>query len=139
MIVLDSSAAIEMIRQTEHGEALSALHDGGERVLSCDLYRAETASVVRKLVRMGKISSDEAEQYYSAMISLVDAFVPIADLQAEALRESIRLDHSTNDMFYFVLARRTGAILFTLDQKLAMLCLKNGVNSILEMKLGEDS
>ncbi len=53
-----------------------------------------------------------------------------ASLWTEALTESLRLDHSSYDLFYLVLARREGATLFTLDRKLQKLCDKNGVNAI---------
>ena len=48
----------------------------------------------------------------------------------EALIEAIRLDHPVYDLLYLVLARREGATLFTLDQKLQNLCLDNGVNCV---------
>ena len=36
--------------------------------------------------------------------------------------EAMRLDHPVYGLLYFVLARREGATLFTLDQKLQGLC-----------------
>ena len=36
-------------------------------------------------------------------------------------------------MFYFVLARRTGGTLFTVDRKLMKLCRDNGVNCIAQL------
>ena len=82
---------------------------------------------------MGK---DDAGRLLSAGMSLVDEFYPLAELQVEALNEAIRLGHSTYDMFYFVLARRTGATLFTLDRKLAKLCELHGVNCVQEIEMG---
>ena len=137
MIVLDANAAIEMIRQTPEGWALENLALKGEKAISCDLFRAETASVARKLVRIGKVSPGEAQTYLEKACALVDEFVPIEELQAEALREGIRLDHSIYDMFYFVLARRCGATLFTLDRKLMNLCMSNGVDCIADEALEE--
>lgn len=49
-------------------------------------------------------------------------------LEAEILHESLRLDHSSYDLAYLVLARRTGATLFTLDGKLADACERCGVS-----------
>lgn len=135
MIVLDASAAIEIARQTPEGWALENLMLKGEKSVSCDLFRAEAASAIRKFVRAGKVASDEAPRYLEKVCALVDEFVPIDDLQTEALRESIRLDHSTYDMLYFVLARRCGATLFTLDRKLIDLCIANGVDCIADMNV----
>ena len=130
MIVLDSCAIIEMARQSEGGKALKLLMQTDEKAISCDLARAEMASVFRKLARCEKLTPAEAGEYFIEALALVDEFYSIDDLETEALRESIRLDHSTYDIFYFVLARRTGATLFTLDRKLMQLCLDHGVDCI---------
>ncbi len=139
MIVLDACAIVDMTRQTEEGLALQELMLYNEKAISCDLVRAEAASVFRKLTRAEGLSPAQAERYCAEALALVDEFYPIAELQTEALRESIRLDHSTYDLFYFVLARRTGATLFTLDRKLQQLCRDHGVDCITEFDLGESS
>ena len=131
MIVFDSSALVEMTRQTQDGMALQSFARTDEKKISCDLVRAELASVFRKLTRTEGLTPKEAETYFSNAIDLVDEFSPMEELQVEALREAIRLDHSVYDMFYFVLARRTGGCLFTLDKKLMDLCIDNGVDCIM--------
>ena len=137
MIVLDSSAAVEMVRNSIDGIALRCLARRNEKILSCELFRAEVASVFRKLSRTEKLPASMVKSYFEEALCLVDEFIPIDSLQTEALCESIRLDHSTYDMFYFVLARRTGATLFTLDRKLMRLCEENGVRCISEVLLEE--
>lgn len=138
MIVLDSCALVDMARQTEEGRALQQLMLVNEKAISCDLVRAEAASVFRKLTRTEGMSPAQAEEYLNAALSLVDEFYPLEDLQTESLRESIRLNHSTYDLFYFVLARRTGATLFTLDRKLMQLCQAHGVECVAEVDLRPD-
>ena len=128
MIVLDCSAIVEILRNTEEGKGLQALMYQDEKVITCDLALAEVSSVLRKLVRKGEIDRREAVIYYENALNLPDQIVPLANLQPEALYESIRLDHSVYDVFYFVLARRTAGVLFTLDMKLVDLCLHNGVS-----------
>lgn len=135
MMVLDASAAVEVVRKTPDGMALRYFMDVNEAIASCELFRAETASVFRKLARVNALSLEVAESTYNESIALVDEFYPIESLQAEAFRESIRLDHSTYDLFYFVLARRLGATLLTLDRKLMHLCEKHGVSCIAEITL----
>lgn len=135
MIVLDACAVVEMVRRTPEGLALRTLLLRNEKVISCDLIRAEVASVFRKLARTEGLTPQQAEQYLSASMFLIDEFYPLDDLQAEALQESIRLNHSTYDLFYFVLARRTGSTLFTLDRKLMDFCQKHGVTCLSEMEL----
>ena len=135
MIVFDTSAVIEIVRQSDDGIALQQLARKNEKKISCDLIRAEAASALRKLSHLEGFDSMQAETYLSEAMALIDEFSPMEELQTEALREAIRLDHSVYDMFYFVLARRTGAILFTLDRKLEQLCLDNGVNVIAQVAI----
>ena len=69
--------------------------------------------------------------------TLVDCFHDDASLAKEALSESIRYRHPAYDMFYLVLARRTGATLFTLDKKMWALARDMHVNCIEEADLAE--
>lgn len=135
MIVLDACAICEMVRQTEKGRALESLAMRDEAAISCELVRAELASVFRKITRTEKLSPQEAEAFLNTGLALIDKFYPLEPLQTEALRESIRLNHSSYDMFYFVLARRTGATLFTTDKKLMRLCESHGVDCVSEIEL----
>lgn len=135
MIVLDACAICEMARQSDIGRALESLAMENEAAISCELVRAEVVSVFRKLARIEGYSLKEAELYVEAGLDLVDEFFPLEPLQTEVLRESLRLSHSPYDMFYFVLARRTGATLFTTDRKLMKLCQKHGVDCVSETEL----
>lgn len=83
-----------------------------------------------KYVRGGYLTAAEALDCGRDAISLVDDMRDDEDLWAEALTESVRLGHSSYDLFYLVLARREGATLFTIDRKLQDLCARNGVNCI---------
>lgn len=135
MIVLDSCALVDIARQTDEGRALQQLMLVNEKAVSCDLIRAEIASVFRKLTKTEGLTASQAETYLGTALELIDEFVPMSELQTEAFRESVRLNHSTYDMFYFVLARRTGATLFTLDRKLIRLCQNHGVECVDEVAL----
>lgn len=130
MIVLDASAAVEIVQNTEMGWALQELALINEKKITCELMRAETASVFRRFVRMKAVDMDTADRLLAEATALPDEYYPLDDLQSEALRESIRLDHSIYDMFYFVLARRTGATLFTTDRKLQDLCREHGIECV---------
>lgn len=135
MMVLDASAVVEMVLGSTEGLALRAFMMHDEKAISCELLRAEVASVFRKLVRKRVLPLADAQARLTEAIALVDEFRPLSDLQTEAFRESVRLDHSTYDLFYFVLARRTGATLVTLDRKLMRLCEDQGVSCISEVAL----
>lgn len=137
MIVLDSSAACDMARQTEEGLAFCSLMLSNEKVISCDLLRAEAVSVFRKLCRRGVMNQEEAQECFVDSVAYADEYYSIQELQAEVLSESIRLNHSSYDMFYFVLARRFAATLFTLDRKLIKLCEEQGVQCVAILENGE--
>ena len=61
-------------------------------------------------------------------LALADRFIPAADLREEGLSESLRLQHSSCDVPYFVLARSRGTASFTLDRRLQELCLNSGAD-----------
>ena len=138
MVVLDSSAVVEMVRRTNEGMALQWFIRKNEKTISCDLVQAEIASVFRKFTRTEGLTADAAEDFFRRGIELIDEFYPIRDLQPEVLSESIRFSHSTYDVYYFVLARRTGATLLTLDRKLMRLCEKNRVPCVSEVSLTDE-
>ena len=63
-------------------------------------------------------------------VALVNTFAPIRENYIEAYHEALRLKHSVYDMLYLTLARRNGATLVTLDEKLMHLCEDHGVDCI---------
>lgn len=107
----------------------------GEKIAAPELYLSEVVHVMQKLVRGNSISDKEAGEYARKAVSLVDEFVPMSGLYQEALSESIRLNHSSYDLFYFVLARRNAATLFTMDRRLIDLAMRNGLNCVFEAEV----
>lgn len=130
MIVLDASAATAIARGSAEGKGLEALVLEGERVIAPDLFHCEMANVAWKYHAAGMMSSSEARFLMDAALDLVDEFCSEAPLAREACAESLRWNHPAYDMFYLVLARRTGATLFTLDKKLMGICRNAGVNCV---------
>ena len=130
MIVLDTNAAVAIAMGTDLGDALVMLRNPDERVIAPSSMHAEVAHVMSKYVRGGYLEVSQAVDCARDALLLVDEFRDDASLWTEALTESLRLGHSSYDLFYLVLARREGATLFTLDRKLQNLCDKNGVNAI---------
>ena len=136
MIVLDANAAVAMALGSDLGEALTTQLLAGETVLAPTLLYSEVAYTLAKYVRAGVLSKEEAAERGRDAVGLVDEFCDDGQLWMEAMGESLRLGHSSYDLFYLVLARRTGATLFTLDKKLQELALDAGINSIWLTKLG---
>lgn len=135
MIVLDASAAMAMAARTEKGKALSALVLDDEKIIAPDLYQTEVANACWKTCAFGGATQEGARKMLGAAIELVDDFCPTLDLLVESYEEACANHHPVYDMVYLVLARRTGATLFTLDRKLVALCEGLHVACIVEEAL----
>ena len=130
MLVLDSSAAVELLFERPKSAALRALSYRGERVIAPEFYLAEVTHVIEKYVRGRYIDAASGVILLEKALHLVDDVIPMSELVQEAFTESLRLGHSSYDLFYLVLARRNAATLCTLDRRLQGLCLKNGVSCV---------
>lgn len=135
MIILDSSAAVEMVRETELGNGFLALMLDNEEVRSVTLFEAEVRNSFWKYVRHGLLSESVASGYVARACNVVDAFCPIADYADEAFLEAVNYGHPVYDMLYLCAARRNNATLFTADRKLMRLCEEAGVACICEVEL----
>lgn len=135
MIVLDCSAAIAVAQSTVEGRALAALMLEGERAIAPQLFMSELANVTAKYVRGGYLAKEEARNMARDAYDLIDEFVSGESYWEEAWAESARLQHPAYDLFYLILARRTGSTLFTLDKRLQELCLDNGAECVYLMSL----
>lgn len=138
MIVLDCSAAVSLALGGPDRDALAALALSGESVIAPDLLVPEVTHVMQKYCRAGLLPREGALERARLCLELVDRLVPSVDLYLEALSESLRLGHSSYDMLYLVLARRSAATLFTLDRRLQDLCLRNGVDCVCGMGAAGD-
>lgn len=130
MIVMDASTSLAIAMGIDAGEALELLRNEDEVILAPSLIKAEVAHALTKYVRGGYMDAEEAISCGRDALMLVDKFVDDDTLWIEAITESLRLKHSSYDLFYLILARREYATLFTLDRKLQGLCEKTGVNCI---------
>ena len=130
MIVLDANAAIAIALGTTDGTALEMLQDPGELIIAPALLHSEVAHAMVKYVRGGYLETDQTLAVARDAVALVDEYRDDALLMTEAMTESIRLEHSSYDLFYLILARREGATLFTLDRRLQELCENNGVSTL---------
>lgn len=135
MIVLDVNAAVALTRGTDEGLALRSLMMTGEEILAPRFYLTELGNIAWKLVRAGVIDEEDAYRLLEHSASLVDRFVPVEEVLAEAVHAAILNEHSVYDMLYLVVARRNAATLFTFDKKLRAVCEANGVNCIAYVKL----
>ena len=126
--VLDASAAIELIRKTEKAELIETYLLHSNLIVSSELFKAECANALWKMAKAGMIKHEELSTLLEQCYKLVYSFVNIGENSTEALFEATRLEHPVYNMLYFTLARRTGAIMLTMDQRLTKLCKENGID-----------
>ena len=126
--VLDPSAAIELIRKGKKADLIETYLLHSNLIISSDLYKAECANALWKMAKAGMIKQDELSTLLEQCYKLVYSFVNIGENSTESLFEAVRLGHPVYDMLYFTLARRTGAIMLTMDQRLTKLCKESGID-----------
>jgi predicted nucleic acid-binding protein len=130
IIVLDCNAAIEIVLKREKGVIFSKLIEDAEKTITSELFRIEAANVIRKYYLGKYIKKIECNKILELAESLIDEFIPIKENNLEAFNESIRLNYPAYDMLYLTLARRTGAILATLDRPLNAIAKKEGIDTV---------
>ncbi len=130
IIILDVSAAIEILLKKEKKEKFDQLYQAASWVIAPDLYVAEMSNVLWKYHRAKMFSHDDCIQYVEDGITMIDDFIEARQLWKEALGEGIKHHHAVYDMFYIVLARRHDATLVTNDSALSELCKKLNVACI---------
>lgn len=118
MIVLDASAVIELLLDSEAGERIALrIEDPDETLHAPHLVDLEVAQVLRRSERVGLVSSDRALQ---ALLRLEE--LGIVRYAHESLLERIwelRANLTAYDAAYVALAEELDAPLVTHDAKLA--------------------
>ncbi len=131
MIVLDASAAMEIVLSRPAHGALKLELTKASKVISSELFRVETANTIWKYVRSDYISMEKGNEILCLVHELVDEYIEVSDNIQEALNEAVRLNHPVYDLLYYTLARRFGARLMTLDRQLINLAEKTGIPLVL--------
>lgn len=118
MIVLDASAALELLLNSALAERVSQrIFGAGESLHAPHLIDVEVAQVLRRLTRRGEIDSIRAEQALEDLSDLpLERYPHLMLLHAIwALRENA----TAYDAAYLTLAEALGATLVTCDKALA--------------------
>ena len=127
IVVLDTSAAVEVLLQRPEAERLSQEVGNAEWVLVPALYTSEICNVFWKYHQFQSLSRDSCERAISQGLSLPDTFSDDRELQREAFSMACLCQRPVYDMLYLVLARRHSALLLTMDKQLRKLAAKHDV------------
>jgi predicted nucleic acid-binding protein len=117
--VLDASAAVHLVLNREHGSRLAAKLADVAIVTAPELFCSEVASALAKYVRAGDLTLDLAVNRLEECLGLADALIPERTLVSEALAAAAKHRHGVYDMMYAVLARRSAAMVITMDRSFA--------------------
>jgi len=128
IVVLDTNAAIEIVLKREMEKPLTEFIENAEKIISSEFFRIEAANVIRKYYQGKYIKKADCGKIFELAEALIDEFVPIKENCLEAFNEAIRLNYPVYDMLYLTLARRTGAVLLSLDRPLNTIAKKEGID-----------
>ena len=128
ILVLDASAAIGAVRLSSSAAGVLRLCGEASSIMAPSLFASEVANGLWKYVANGSLQRDEAAEALDEALALVDLFVPDRDLVEEAFVAAAKYRHPVYDLLYAVLARRHGAAVVTLDERLRALLAKMGVD-----------
>jgi len=124
IIILDVSAAIEIVLQKEKKDLFNKRFREASWVLAPGLFVSEISNVLWKYYKAKINSHEDCIQYVEDGINMIDDFIEGKELWKEFLSEGIKNNHSIYDMYYAVLARRNDAVLITNDSSLAKISKK---------------
>jgi predicted nucleic acid-binding protein len=117
VIVLDASAAIDLLLELEPRLDWVETHVSGGSIHAPSLIDLEVASAMRKLVRAGVIESRRAEIALADLVALPLARYPSTRLLARIWE--LRANVTPYDAAYVALAEALEAPLVTTDDRLA--------------------
>ena len=127
MVVLDTSAAVDLILHPAERDVESRVLAEAQWVLAPTLYISEVTNVFWKYCNFQQMSMDQAEAGMALALDLPDTFSEDRELCVEAFSMACRTQHSVYDMLYLVLARRNNALLLTRDRMLKQLAAEHDV------------
>lgn len=130
VVVLDTSAAIEIILGRKHAKKLGEQVAGADWVIAPGLFISEVANVIWKYHQFGDIPIAQCEAVIEETVNLVDEYVDDVMLYKEAFALACQTQTPVYDMFFLALARRNNGYLMTLDKALARTAKKNAIRFI---------
>ena len=130
MIVVDASVAVKWaVEESGRTEALEVL-DLDQGLAAPDLIFAELANVLRKKIKAGEVTSDQARLAIRGVHSALSTVIDSAELWEDALGLAQTLDHSAYDCFYLA-AATGGGLLVSADDRFLRKCRDHGFSAFI--------
>jgi predicted nucleic acid-binding protein len=123
VIVLDASAAIDWLLQTDVGQRIEKrIYSRGESLHAPHLLDVEVAQVLRRLLREGAVSAQRADQALQDLLDLRVTRYPHYVFLPRIWQ--LRNNFSAYDAAYVALSEKLGATLITRDARLASVSVR---------------
>ncbi|MBW1786276.1 MAG: type II toxin-antitoxin system VapC family toxin [Deltaproteobacteria bacterium] len=118
IVVIDTSAAVEIVLQRSPAGGLNRKVETADWVIAPMLFICEVTNVFWKYHRFKNMPMEECESGIDLCIGLVDTYFKESDLYQEAFQMACMAGRPVYDMYFLVLARRNNARLLTTDRGL---------------------
>ena len=118
MLVVDASVVTKWFVDQVHSDIAEHVQASAEPLLAPQLVIPEVADALRKHVRVGDISLEQAGSALASLPRWFSEIVTMEGLSVAALTMARRLEHSAYDCFYLTLAESRSSILVTADTRL---------------------
>jgi predicted nucleic acid-binding protein len=129
-LILDASAAIEVVLDRGKAAPFARLLGDADQVLAPELLVPEVVNAVWKYHQFENLSLTLCDRALELAFGLVDVFVSCKDLYREAFLLSRSAQRPAYDMFYLALARREDAALLTTDTALRKEAERQGIRAV---------
>lgn len=126
-LVLDASAAIEIVLDRSKARQFVHLLEEADEVLAPDLLVPEVVNTIWKYHQFENLNLSACDRALELALGLVDALVPARELYREAFLLARTARKAAYDMFYLALARREDAALLTTDAVLKKEAERQGI------------
>ena len=130
IIVLDTSAAVEIVLQREQGTYLGRKVVKADWIIAPSLFIPEITNVFWKYFLFNDLPIELCEQAIDSAVMIPDEYVSGKEIYKEAFALGCFTQKPTYDMYFLVLARRNNGYLMTMDILLKEVAKKNSIRVI---------
>jgi predicted nucleic acid-binding protein len=118
MLVVDANIATKWFVDQVHSDIAERVQASELPLLAPQLLISEVTDALRKHVRVGDVSLEQARAALTSLPRWFSEIVPMEGLAIPALAMARKLEHSAYDCFYLALAENRSARLVTADTQL---------------------
>jgi len=127
IVVVDASAAVELVLRRPQADAIARHLEEAEWVLAPALFVAEVTNAMWKYHYFNGLPVDLCETAITDALALPDTYAEDHELARETFALAAQTQRPAYDAFYLVLSRRHDGLLLTLDASLQGVARKQSI------------